>query len=283
MKKGISILAGAVVGVGLVLGLAGGLAAQQKDERGCQDHPAFTRMPDYWIYSCQQKQFDAFKFTVGQGGKTEAVEGQYWMIAYRPLNSMVQRPSALQIQRNFENAVTKQGGAVVWSEQGRSALKLVKDGQEIWAEVRADHTGGYVLFIVQKAGMAQDIVADAAAMAGDINATGHVALYGIYFDTGKSTIKPESAAAIGEVAKLLKGQPALKLFVVGHTDNAGGVEMNVKLSQDRAAAVMSALVGEHGIAADRLRAWGCGQFAPVATNDTEAGRAKNRRVELVKQ
>jgi len=71
--------------------------------------------------------------------------------------------------------------------------------------------------------------------------------------------------------------------VVGHTDNVGGVEMNVKLSQDRAAAVMNALVGELGIAPDRLRAWGCGQFAPVASNGAEAGRAKNRRVELVKQ
>jgi OOP family OmpA-OmpF porin len=278
MKQGIPVL----IGAALILVLAAGLVAQQQDSKGCQDHPAFTRMPDYWIYNCQQKQFDSYAFVVGKG-KTEAVEGQFWKIAYRPQNTLAQKPSELQIQRNFENAVQKQGGAVVWSEKGRSTLKLTKDSLEIWAELRTDFTSGYALFIIQKAGMAQDIVADAAVLEGDINATGHVAVYGIYFDTGKATIKPESAAAIGEVAKLLKAQPALRLFVVGHTDNVGGVETNVKLSQDRADAVLKTLIGEHGIAADRLRAWGCGPFAPVATNDSEAGRAKNRRVELVKQ
>lgn len=265
-----------------VMIVAAGLPAQQKDSGQCKDHPAFTRMPDYWIYSCQQKQFDSYAFTVGKG-KTEAVEGQYWMIAYRPQNTMASKPSELQIQRNFENAVQKQGGKVLWSEKSRSTFQLAGAGVEIWAELRTDFTSGYRLFIVQKQGMAQDIVADAAAMASDINATGHVAVYGIYFDSGKSLIKPESAQAIGEIAKLLKAQPALKLFVVGHTDNEGTVEGNLALSQQRAEAVLKALTGEHGIAAARLRAHGCGQFAPVAGNDSDAGRAKNRRVELVKQ
>lgn len=265
-----------------VMIVAAGLPAQQKDSGQCKDHPAFTRMPDYWIYACQQKQFEAYSFVVGKG-KTETIEGQYWKIAYRPQNTMASRPSELQIQRNFENAVQKQGGKVLWSEKGRSTFQLAGAGVEIWAELRADFTSGYVLFIVQKQGMAQDIVADAAAMASDINATGHVAVYGIYFDSGKSLIKPESAQAIGEIAKLLKAQPALKLFVVGHTDNEGTVEGNLTLSQQRAEAVLKALTNEHGIAAGRLRAHGCGQFAPVAGNDTDAGRAKNRRVELVKQ
>ena len=265
-----------------VMIVAAGLPAQQKDSGQCKDHPAFTRMPDYWIYSCQQKQFDSYAFTVGKG-KTEAVEGQYWMIAYRPQNAMVSKPSELQIQRNFENAVQKQGGKVLWSEKSRSTFQLAGAGVEIWAELRTDFTSGYRLFIVQKQGMAQDIVADAAAMASDINATGHVAVYGIYFDSGKATVKPESAQAIGEIAKLLKTQPALKLFVVGHTDNQGTVDGNIRLSQDRAEAVQKALTTEHGIAAARLRAYGCGQFAPVASNDGEEGRAKNRRVELVKQ
>jgi len=266
----------------LLLALVTGIAAQQRDSGACKDHPAFTRMPDYWIYACQQKQFEAYSFVVGKG-KTETVEGQYWKIAYRPQNSLAMKPSELQIQRNFENAVQKQGGSVLWSEKGRSTFRLNREGLEIWVELRTDFTSGYALFIVQKSGMAQDIVADAAALGNDINATGHVAVYGIHFDSGKSLIKPESAAAIGEIAKLLKGQPALKLFVVGHTDNQGGVESNLKLAQDRAEAVLKALVGEHGIAPARLRAYGCGPFAPVAPNDDEGGRAKNRRVELVKQ
>lgn len=277
MKK--EMLAWACV---LLLVLATGVAAQQKDAGTCQDHPAFTRMPDYWIYACQQKQFEAYSFVVGKG-KTETIEGQYWKIAYRPQNALAMKPSELQIQRNFENAVQKQSGTVLWSEKGRSTFRLNREGLEIWVELRTDFTSGYALFIVQKSGMAQDIVADAAAMGNDINATGHVAVYGIYFDSGKSLIKPESAAAIGEIAKLLKGQSALKLFVVGHTDNQGGVESNLKLARDRAEAVLQALVGEHGIAPARLRSYGCGPFAPVAPNDGEEGRAKNRRVELVKQ
>ncbi|MCU0236519.1 MAG: OmpA family protein [Acidobacteria bacterium] len=277
MKKSMLLLLGLLI---CLMTLS--VTAQQKDSGNCKDHPAFTRMPDYWIYSCQQKQFEAYSFVVGKG-KTELFEGQYWKIAYRPQNTLASKPSELQIQRNFENAVQKQGGEVLWSEKGRSTFKLSREGLEIWVELRTDFTSGYALFIIQKAAMAQDIVADAAAMASDINATGHVAVYGIYFDSGKSQIKPESAQAIAEIAKLLKGQPALKLFVVGHTDSQGGVEANIALSQDRAEAVLKALVGEHGIAPARLRSFGCGQFAPLASNDSDAGRARNRRVELVKQ
>jgi OOP family OmpA-OmpF porin len=259
------------------------MAIVQKDDPKCKDHSLFpNRMPDYWIRGCLQNQFDVYSFTVAKG-KKEAVEGQFWRLDYFPQATAVTKPSELQIQRNYENAIQKLGGTVVYSEKGLSTLKLVQDGKEIWVEVRASFTGGYRLSITQKQGMAQDIVADAAAMGNDINATGHVAVYGIYFDSGKSLIKPESAQAIAEIAKLLQGQPGLKLYVVGHTDNEGGVESNVRLSQDRAEAVLQALVRDHGIAAARLRAFGCGLFAPVASNDSDAGRAKNRRVELVKQ
>jgi outer membrane protein OmpA-like peptidoglycan-associated protein len=75
----------------------------------------------------------------------------------------------------------------------------------------------------------------------------------------------------------------LRIHVVGHTDNVGDVAANIKLSQDRGESVLQALVRDHGIAAARVRSYGCGQFAPVASNDSEEGRAKNRRVELVKQ
>jgi OOP family OmpA-OmpF porin len=139
------------------------------------------------------------------------------------------------------------------------------------------------LRIVEKKAMEQHIVADAAAFGNDIRATGHAAIYGIYFDTGKADIKPESAQAIAEIGKLLKADPELKIYVVGHTDNTGSVEVNVKLSEARAQAVMQALIRDHAITPARLRANGCGQYAPVASNDTEEGRAKNRRVELVKQ
>jgi OmpA-OmpF porin, OOP family len=266
----------------LVFLLAVGAAAQQKDNQDCKDHPAFTRMPTYWIHSCKNSQFDAFEFKISTKGK-EHVEGQMWKINYYPQASATQKPSELQIQRNFENAVKQQGGTVVFSEKGRSTLKLTKDGKEIWAEVTTEFTGKYTLIIVQKEEMVQDIVADAAFLANGLKTTGHVTVEGIYFDTGLSTIKPESAQAIGEIAKMLTADSALKLYVVGHTDNVGGVESNLKLSQDRAEAVLQSLVKDHGIAAARLRAFGCAMFASVASNDNEEGRAKNRRVELVKQ
>jgi outer membrane protein OmpA-like peptidoglycan-associated protein len=127
------------------------------------------------------------------------------------------------------------------------------------------------------------VTVDAAAMAKEISRSGHVALYGIHFDTNKAELKPESHAAIQEIATLLKNDAALRLLVVGHTDNVGGFEPNVTLSERRADSVLKELVGKHGIAAARLRGVGVGMAAPVAPNDTEDGRAKNRRVELVKQ
>jgi OmpA-OmpF porin, OOP family len=272
----------AIVGSVLFLFLTTSLYAVQQDEKGCKDSPLFTRMPGSWIHNCDQKQFDAHDFVIGKG-QTTKVEGHLWKISYYPNADLVQKPSALQILRNFENAVQKLDGTVVYSENGRDTLKLTKDGKEIWVEVSAEFTGKYWLVIVQKDAMKQDVEANAEVFSNEIRANGHAAVYGINFDTGKSTIKPDSANVIGEIAKLLNADPGLKLNVVGHTDNVGGVDSNIKLSQDRAQAILQALVHNHGIAPDRLRAYGCGQFAPVSSNDTEDGRAKNRRVELVKQ
>ena len=126
-------------------------------------------------------------------------------------------------------------------------------------------------------------MANAGAMGNDINTTGHVAVYGIYFETGKSEIKPESDASISEIAKLLKNNGALNVYVVGHTDNVGSFDSNMKLSKDRADAVVKGLAGKHGIAAARLKPYGVASLAPVTSNGTEDGKAKNRRVELVKQ
>jgi len=126
------------------------------------------------------------------------------------------------------------------------------------------------------------VTIDAAAMAKDISSTGHVALYGIYFDTDKVDLKPESQPTLQEIATLLKQDPSLRLYIVGHTDNVGGFDYNIDLSERRAAAVVKELTAKHGIAGARLKPAGVGMLAPVAPNDSEQGRAKNRRVELVK-
>ncbi|MCX5871080.1 MAG: OmpA family protein [Deltaproteobacteria bacterium] len=267
----------------LVLLQVTNVAAQQADKAGCKDHSLFpTRMPDYVIVDCKIEDFAAYEFQVKKGPKTR-VEGKFTFITYSYKGKSENEPSGLAVVRNYENALQKIGGTIAQSDPDRWVNgSIVKDGQETWFEVEKGNSKIW-LRIVEKKAMEQTIVADATVFSNDIRATGHSAVYGIYFDTAKSTIKPESAQAIGEIAKMLKDDPSLKIFVVGHTDNQGGVESNIKLSQDRGEAVLQALVRDHGIAANRLRSYGCGLFSPVASNDTEDGRAKNRRVELVKQ
>lgn len=122
---------------------------------------------------------------------------------------------------------------------------------------------------------------DAATMAKGLDADGHLAVYGIQFDFGKATLRPESAPVLAEVALLLSQRPELKLHVVGHTDNVGSFDSNLTLSKARAAAVVDALVKQHHVAPARLQPHGVASIAPVSTNRKEEGRAQNRRVELV--
>lgn len=267
----------------LALCQVSGVAAPQSDKPGCKDHPLFpTRMPGYVIENCKIEDFGAYEFQATKGPKNR-VEGKFTFITYAFTGKKDAEPSGIAVVRNYENAIQKVGGTIVQSDPERwTNGKIVKDGQETWFEAHKGN-GKIWLRIVEKKAMEQTVVADATVFSNEIRDTGHTAIYGIYFDTGKSTIKPESALAIGEIAKLLKAEPGLKIFLVGHTDNQGGVESNLKLSQDRGEAVLQALVRDHGIAGARLRSFGCGLFSPVASNDTDEGRAKNRRVELVKQ
>ncbi|HEY6766176.1 MAG TPA: OmpA family protein [Candidatus Sulfotelmatobacter sp.] len=111
--------------------------------------------------------------------------------------------------------------------------------------------------------------------------SGKVVLYGLYFDSDKDLVKAESQPTLLEIAKLFKSDPSLRVHVVGHTDNQGKADYNLDLSRRRAASIARDLTGKYGIAANRLDAFGCGVYAPVASNEAEDGRAKNRRVELV--
>ncbi len=263
---------------------AAALAAPHPDAKDCKDSPLFTRMPDSYLYNCKTKSFDAFEFLTGpKKTDRQKVEGRLESLTYYPDPAVKEKPSELQILRNFENAITKAGGKTVYSEKARATFLLTKDGKELWVHVWGEFTGKYGFTTVEREAMKQDIVADAAAFAEGLKATGHASVYGILFDTGKAEVKPESGKALEEVAKLLKGDAALSLFVVGHTDLVGSADSNLKLSRDRADAIVQELVKKHGIAAARLAPFGAGPYAPVASNDTEDGRAKNRRVELVKR
>jgi OOP family OmpA-OmpF porin len=258
---------------------------QAAGKAGCADHPLFpTHMPDYSLTDCKVEEYGTYSFQTGKNAKTlTPVEGKYTLLTYTYTGAAGKEPSPLAVVRNYEAAIAKVGGTVVYSDPARwVTAKIVKDGREAWAQAEKGNRAIW-LRIVEKKPMAQYIVADAAAFGSDLDATGHVAVYGIYFDTGKSEVKPDSKPSLDEIAKLLARDPALELLVVGHTDMTGSLDANMKLSQARAESVVQALVSQHGVAAARLKGHGVGPLAPVATNGTEEGRAKNRRVELVKE
>lgn len=278
-----------IISLFFVLAGFGLSAGADQDRKGGKDHPLLTRMPNFHITDYKDTEFDSNKFTVEQNKKPVpvSVEGHKYYIRY-DLDSGAAKPGNLKIVRNIENALKNIGGKVLvdvsgqWGVFRSSTITVQKGDKETWISVKAADTS-YELTIVEKEVMKQEVVANAEAMGNDINATGHVSVYGIYFDTGKSEIKPESDAAISEIAKLLKNNASLNIYVVGHTDNVGSLDSNMKLSKDRADAVVKALSGKYGVAAARLRPHGVASLSPVASNDTEDGKAKNRRVELVKQ
>lgn len=144
-------------------------------------------------------------------------------------------------------------------------------------------TGVLVIAIQAKAREQKMVAVTATDMAKALASEGHIALYGLYFDTNKSVVKPESKATLDQIAQLLKQQPKLALAVIGHTDDVGAADANLGLSKRRADAVANALIEDYGIDESRLRASGAGMTQPVASNADETGRAKNRRVELVKR
>lgn len=126
------------------------------------------------------------------------------------------------------------------------------------------------------------VTINAEALKKGLATEGKIALYGIYFDTDKAELKPESRPQLDEMVALLKSNPKLKVYIVGHTDNQGSLDYNRNLSQRRAEAVSKALTAQ-GVEPSRMAAYGVANLAPVASNSSEKGRALNRRVELVEQ
>ena len=216
-----------------------------------------------------------------------------WLYLYPPKRRLLNIPPPPSKSNKFES--------VSWSalsyatDQHFLSAKRTSPGGDTYVSVYSAR-GGYkdhkqtfehpilLLEVIEAVPMENKMVTvDAAAMAKEVAATGHVALYGILFDTDKTDIKPESVAALDEIAKFLKADPKVVVYIVGHTDNVGGFERNMSLSLRRAESVVKELTTKYGIPAARLKAVGTGPVVPLAPNDTEEGRAKNRRVELVKQ
>jgi OOP family OmpA-OmpF porin len=270
----------------LITGLAAVLAAHvgytQQDREGCKDHPLLSRMSGYFIKTCRDEPFGSHKFNDSRGGRNIEVEGHLTFLEYaKPQDAPVS--SRLEVIRNYTHAVEAIGGEVVYEGRYSATMKVLVGGREVWVDVLPGVSRSYQLYIVEKQAMAQQVVADAAALLADLDRVGHTVLRGVLFDTDRDVVKPESEPALTEIAKLLRDNPRMTAFIVGHTDMSGDFEHNLDLSNRRAAAVVQALVADHGISADRLTPRGVGPLAPVASNDSEEGRALNRRVELVKR
>ena len=286
--------------------------AQTRDVAGSHDYAGIGRFGGSVITGYQVKDFDATKlqaaaFKDGKPADARRLEGKISRIAYRTKAG----PSILEVSHNFEAQLEKAGFATLLAcdtdacggipfTENLDILPVPQmwvdgfnfryyaghksdNGRDIYATVITSKNNDEVTtqLIVAVVGEMKNKMVDAAAMSKGLGENGHIALYGIYFDTDKATIKPESAPTLAEMAKLLNGAPKLSVFIVGHTDSQGAFEHNMTLSRQRAEAVAAALAGSYHIARGRLRTAGLGMLAPVASNATDDGRALNRRVELV--
>lgn len=250
--------------------------------------------------------------------ETLALEGRITRLAYH----IPEAKTPLEVARNYEQAledggfeivfacggaecgtgfgrhVIQTGGVfrrgfdrAVFNDRSRAVLAARETDEEtvhILLYIMEDRANSRTLIrqiVVESEAMAtgQVAVRDAEALRSALETDGRVTVEGVFFETDSAEIRPESAEALAEMAALLDGAPEISVFIVGHTDNQGDFAYNQGLSERRAGSVAAALASGHGIEAGRMRAMGVANLAPIASNASEAGRERNRRVELVLQ
>lgn len=281
------------------------------------DHPLVSRYEGARMIHREAEEFTDYALRTGKSrtAGTRTLEGALTRMTYEGPNNR----SVHEVFRNYEAVLRQAGFETLYScaradcgdirkdiESGPRYLLLWGEGDHRYLAARRARGQGdaYVALFVTKNGSGGPargramvqldvvevrpmenhmVVVDADSMRGDLARDGRVTLYGLQFDFDKDTLRPDSAAQIGEIAGLLRQDPALAIRVVGHTDGQGASDYNTALSQRRATRIAEVLAREHGIAPERMEAVGVGAVAPVASNDTEEGRALNRRVEIVKR
>ena len=257
--------------------------AQNKDADGCKDSPIVSRFPGSVITDCKDKADDVFEFEIASPAKLsqitskKKIEGEFHQVGFNYPKSA----SKAQVVRNLNTAIKLAGYTFDYDSGDFGDFTFHKG--KTWVEIEISGGGGYRISTVIETQLTQDVVANAADLSSGLSSNGHVVVQGILFDTGKDVVKPESSTALDEVVKMLKADARMKVYVVGHTDNVGGLAANMDLSKRRAAAVVQLLTTKYAIPADRLQSFGAGPYASIASNDSEDGRTLNRRVELVKQ
>jgi outer membrane protein OmpA-like peptidoglycan-associated protein len=243
-----------------------------QDVEGSKDHPMFNRLSGFYIIDYSFNEFGSHIFYDENDQEVE-VEGTKTFINYVSDTEV----GALKIIRNFSNAVKKIGGKAYESSGNRVYLTIKQGNKETWAEVYAGDYD-YYLTVIEKGEVEQEVTANAILK--ELNETGKAILY-INFDSGKSTIKKESFPVVEQIIEMMKLANEINLSVEGHTDGDGSNESNLKLSEARAKSVVDAIV-KGSIKSSRLSSAGFGEEKPIADNTTADGKAKNRRVELIK-
>lgn len=261
----------------------------QEDKSGCKDYPLFNRFPNFYITDCSEN-FNEMEIRTSPT-QVEKKEGNLIIIEYDfNFDTGEKMKSPLQIMKNYENAIVAKGGKLIFKNTDPLQADLeaiyhaVTPEKEYW--VKLANFGGngieverYTLYVLEMEPMHQEITA--GEMLDALQKDGFVAL-DIHFETGKTDILAESMPVVDQIVVLLKQQADLKVSIEGHTDNTGTEDANQLLSENRAKSVVKALLAA-GIETSRLVSKGWGQTRPVADNRTEDGRAKNRRVEIVKR
>jgi len=293
-------------------------AQRTSDIEGGKDYPLVSRFSGSIMEYYQLKNFDRYFILSLNDNKISnyEVDGEITRIQY----SVGKEHSVFEIDKSYENSLKKAGFKILTTLDDKNcgvnlqeqlyndefnglnklprealnpgddefaylAAKKETDNNDIYIVVYTAFERGDLLITfdaIEVQGMDNNLVT-VKNIAEDISSSGHIAIYDILFDTGRSNIKPESETALKNIAEYLNAHPEKKFIIVGHTDNTGDFDANIKLSLDRATTVITELTTKFGINAEQLKAYGDGSTSPIATNSSNEGKAKNRRVEIVEK
>ena len=293
-------------------------AQRTNDIEGGKDYPLVSRFKGSIMEWYQVRNFDRYFILSLKDNKISnyEVDGKITRIQY----SVGKEHSVFEIYKSYENSLKESGFEILTTLNDKNcgvnlqeqlyndefnglnklphealnpgddefyylAVKKQTDDKDIYIVIYTAFERGDLLITfdaIEVQSMDKGLVSVKDLEIG-LSQKGHIAIYAIHFDKGKSDIKPNSDTVLKNIAEYLNAHSDKNYIIVGHTDNTGDFEANVKLSKARADAVMNELVTKYSVKAEQLKAYGDGSTAPVASNSTDDGKAKNRRVEIVEQ
>ncbi|HPR64255.1 MAG TPA: OmpA family protein [Thermoanaerobaculia bacterium] len=257
-----------------------------------KEHPLVRPFPGSTLNDnvCHYADFDEYSFRIVDSDTGKEVKipvrGKYWQLLYTlytPDNKWDKSHSVVELKENYKAAALEKGGEVRLDRGNDLIFTLPgEDGRRTWVHLWVTNGAQQNLRIIEESGFKKSLTFGSVEMKEALDVDGHVSLNDIFFDVDKATLKVESTKQLQDVVTLMKTNPELVLEVQGHTDDQGSTDYNLTLSQKRAEAVVSYLK-LFGIDQERLTPKGYGESRPVMPNASEEGRARNRRVELVKE